>query len=84
MKIIDTWREGTAIKKQNQQKRAELNAMKQRAYRERQAQAEGRTLGERGRPRTEHGPSAYNRGCRCEVCRAANTERKRRARASTS
>lgn len=26
-------------------------------------------------PVQEHGPSAYTRGCRCDVCRAANTQR---------
>ncbi len=80
--LIDTWREGTVIKKANQEKRVTVNAMKQRAYRARKAEAEGRTLGTRGRPRVAHGASAYNGGCRCDVCRAANTERKRRARAA--
>jgi len=55
-------------------------AEKQRAYRARKAEAEGRTLGAVGRPRVAHGASAYTRGCRCEACRAANTERKRRQR----
>ncbi len=55
-------------------------AERQRAYRARKAEAEGRTLGTIGRPKSEHGPSAYNRGCRCEVCRAANADRQRRYR----
>lgn len=28
-----------------------------------------------------HGPAGYNRGCKCEVCTAANSARKRRNRA---
>lgn len=32
------------------------------------------------RPRPEHGITSYTYGCRCEVCRAANNERTKRAR----
>ena len=32
-------------------------------------------------PILDHGPGAYMRGCRCDVCRAANTERCRLYRA---
>lgn len=59
---------------------------RQAAYRRRKAEAEGRTLGPVGRPpgpSGRHGtPAIYNGGCRCDECRAANTERVRAKRAA--
>jgi hypothetical protein len=60
------------------------NAERQRLYRQRQAQGEGRTLRERsGRPQAEHGtPSRYRAGCHCTPCRAAQALRIARQRAA--
>ena len=53
---------------------AKTPAERQRAYRQRLAEAEGRTIGPVGRPRTaEHGSaSRWRAGCRCRRCSKAH------------